>query len=107
MLASMIYRFGPFELDLIKVELRVVSEAAVASRVRSARQALGDNGTAQRFIKTIHGQGFRFVAEAKVARGAHVADPLVASASDLLTALPTSPSSSQTTRPSQTRCLMN
>jgi len=103
-----IYRFGPFELDLATAELRadgaarhvepqvfallallvenrdrlvsrdeiieriwdgrVVSDAAVASRVKSARQALGDDGQSQRFIRTLHGQGFRFVAEAKAAR---------------------------------------
>ncbi|MDB6086225.1 MAG: transcriptional regulator [Gammaproteobacteria bacterium] len=106
----MIYRFGPFELDTAKVELRsagevcsvelqvfallallvdnrerlvskdeiiekvwdgrVVSEAAVASRIKSARKVLGDDGKTQHFIRTIHGQGFRFVAEAKVARAA-------------------------------------
>ena len=44
---------------------RVVSEAAVSSRIKSARQALGDDGRAQRFIKTMYGQGFRFVAEVK------------------------------------------
>jgi TolB-like protein len=109
----MIYRFGPFELDTAKVELRsggevcsvepqvfallallvdnrerlvskdeiiekvwdgrVVSEAAVASRIKSARKVLGDDGKTQQFIKTIHRQGFRFVAEAKVSR-AGVAD---------------------------------
>jgi TolB-like protein/DNA-binding winged helix-turn-helix (wHTH) protein len=47
---------------------RVVSDAAVASRVKSARQALGDDGQSQRFIRTIHRQGFRFVAEARVVR---------------------------------------
>lgn len=47
---------------------RVISDAAVSSRVKSARQALGDDGQAQRFIKTIHGQGFRFVAEVRVLR---------------------------------------
>jgi TolB-like protein len=50
-------------------EGRVVSDAALASRVKSARQALGDNGQAQAFIKTIHGQGFRFVAEVGAYRG--------------------------------------
>jgi TolB-like protein len=100
---AMIYRFGSFELDLAKVELRdegasrpvepqvfaliallvehrermvsrdeliekvwdgrVVSDAAIASRIKSARQALGDDGREQRFIRTIHGQGFRFVGE--------------------------------------------
>ena len=108
-LEHMIYRFGPFELDLATVELRargeilslepqvfallallvenhdrlvskdeiiekvwdgrVVSDAAVASRVKSARQALGDDGQAQRFIRTAHGQGFRFVAEINALRG--------------------------------------
>jgi TolB-like protein len=102
----MIYRFGPFELDMAKFELRavgevrpvepqvfallallvgnrerlvsrdeiiekvwdgrIVSEAAISSRIKSARQALGDDGTRQCFIKTIHGQGFRFVAQANV-----------------------------------------
>lgn len=44
---------------------RVVSDAALASRVKSARRALGDDGTAQRYIRTIHGQGYRFVAEVR------------------------------------------
>ena len=40
---------------------RIVSDAAVSSRIKSARQALGDDGKAQRYIRTIHGQGLRFV----------------------------------------------
>ena len=44
---------------------RIVTDAAIASRVKSARRALGDDGQAQRFIRTVHGKGFRFVAEAK------------------------------------------
>ena len=40
---------------------RIVSEAALSSRVKVLRQALGDDGKQQRFIKTIHGVGFRFV----------------------------------------------
>jgi len=96
------YRFGPFELDVEKHELRqdgeqvslepqvfrllvhlvaeharvvtkdelieviwdgrFVSDSAVSSRIKSARQALGDSGKTQEYIKTIHGQGFRFVA---------------------------------------------
>jgi DNA-binding winged helix-turn-helix (wHTH) protein/tetratricopeptide (TPR) repeat protein len=48
---------------------REVSDAAVASRIRSARQALGDDGKSQRFIRTIHSQGYRFVADARAARG--------------------------------------
>jgi len=109
-LAPVIYRFGPFELDTDRFELRaegvarpvepqvfsllallvenrerlvskdelmekvwdgrIVSESAVSSRVKSARRVLGDDGRAQRFIKTVHGQGLRFVAEVRAERGA-------------------------------------
>jgi TolB-like protein len=105
-----IYRFGNFELDLARVELReggrpcpvepqvfallallvenrerlvsrdeiiekiwdgrVVSDAAVASRVKSARQALGDSGREQRYIRTVHRQGLRFVAGVTTAAAA-------------------------------------
>lgn len=41
---------------------RIVSDAAISSRIKSARQALGDDGQAQRYIRTIHKKGFRFVA---------------------------------------------
>lgn len=40
---------------------RIVSEAALDSRMKSARQAIGDDGRAQRLIRTQHGVGFRFV----------------------------------------------
>lgn len=33
---------------------RIVSDSALSSRVTSARQALGDDGRAQRFIRTVH-----------------------------------------------------
>jgi formylglycine-generating enzyme required for sulfatase activity/DNA-binding winged helix-turn-helix (wHTH) protein len=42
---------------------RIVSDAALSSRIKTARQALGDDGSAQRLIRTIHGRGFRFVGE--------------------------------------------
>src|SRR5579871_3893318 len=45
---------------------RVVSDAALSSRIKSARQALGDDGKSQRFIKTIHRKGFRFIADVRV-----------------------------------------
>lgn len=41
---------------------RVVSDAAVTSCIKAARQAIGDDGKAQRYIKTVHGRGVRFVA---------------------------------------------
>lgn len=44
---------------------RIVSDAALASRVKSARQALGDDGASQRFIRTIHRRGLRFVADVR------------------------------------------
>jgi pimeloyl-ACP methyl ester carboxylesterase/DNA-binding winged helix-turn-helix (wHTH) protein len=39
---------------------RAISDSAISTRINAARRALGDDGTAQRFIKTIHGRGFRF-----------------------------------------------
>lgn len=41
---------------------RIVSEAALSSRIKMARQLLGDNGRAQEVIRTVHKKGFRFVA---------------------------------------------
>jgi TolB-like protein len=49
---------------------RVVSEAAVASRVKTARQALGDDGKSQKYIRTLHGHGYRFVAKTRAVRTA-------------------------------------
>lgn len=40
---------------------RVVSEAALSSRIKTLRHALGDSGRRQAFIRTIHKKGFRFV----------------------------------------------
>jgi TolB-like protein len=42
---------------------RVISDAAVSSRVKSARQAIGDDGERQWLIRTFHGVGFRFIGE--------------------------------------------
>jgi DNA-binding winged helix-turn-helix (wHTH) protein/tetratricopeptide (TPR) repeat protein len=42
---------------------RFVSESALTSRIKSARRAVGDTGREQRVIRTIHGRGFRFVAD--------------------------------------------
>jgi len=44
---------------------RVISEAALSSRINGARRVLGDNGNDQIFIKTLHKRGFRFVADVK------------------------------------------
>ncbi len=45
---------------------RFVSESALTSRVKSARRAVGDDGDRQQVIKTIHGVGYRLVAEVEV-----------------------------------------
>ncbi len=41
----------------------IVTEAALTRAVMKARRAVGDDAQAQRVIKTVHGQGYRFVAE--------------------------------------------
>jgi pimeloyl-ACP methyl ester carboxylesterase/DNA-binding winged helix-turn-helix (wHTH) protein len=41
---------------------RFVSETAVTSRIKQVRRALGDDGQAQRLVRTLHGRGYRFVA---------------------------------------------
>ncbi len=41
---------------------RFISDAAVSSRIKSVRRALGDDGRSQRFVRTLHKRGFRFVA---------------------------------------------
>ncbi len=52
---------------------RFISEAAVSSAVRSIRKALGDDGKSQRYVKTVHGHGFRFVAPVVEAGAGHAA----------------------------------
>ncbi len=42
---------------------RIVSEAALSSRINAARRAVGDSGEEQRLIRTYHKRGFRFVGE--------------------------------------------
>jgi TolB-like protein len=41
----------------------VISEAALSSCVAAARRSIGDNGDDQRFIRTHHKRGFRFVGQ--------------------------------------------
>lgn len=53
---------------------RFVSESALTSRVKAARRAVGDDGTRQSVIRTVHGRGYQFVAA--VRRDDTVTDPL-------------------------------
>ncbi len=61
---------------------RIVSESALASRINAARRAIGDDGAAQKLIKTIVRKGFRFVGEVREDEaGAHAPVPLAQSIS--------------------------
>lgn len=42
---------------------RFVTPATLNTRIKGLRQALGDDGTAQRMIRTVRGLGFRFIAD--------------------------------------------
>ena len=42
---------------------RFVGEAALTSRIKAARRALGDDGTSQRYIRTVRGRGYQFVGD--------------------------------------------
>lgn len=42
---------------------RIVSDAALSSRIRDARKALGDSGSVQKFIQTVQRRGLKFVGE--------------------------------------------
>jgi pimeloyl-ACP methyl ester carboxylesterase len=54
---------------------RYVSDSALTSRVKMLRRAVGDDGTRQRVIATVHGIGYRFVAEVTESpRSAEVVD---------------------------------
>ena len=42
---------------------RIVSEAALTTRINAVRRALGDNGTAQCLVRTFNRKGIRFIGE--------------------------------------------
>jgi len=58
--------------DLIKAiwDGRVVSDAALTTRLNAARSAIGDSGEKQRLIKTLPRKGFRFIGEVQEAHSA-------------------------------------
>src|SRR5882757_5922946 len=56
---------------------RIVSDAALTTRLNAVRRAIGDSGEQQRLIKTLPRKGFRFVGtvrEAQRPAGAAVAE---------------------------------
>lgn len=56
---------------------RIVSDAALSSRIKDARKALGDDGQSQKYIKTIHRRGLQFLGKVSET-GAPVPEPLMA-----------------------------
>jgi predicted ATPase/DNA-binding winged helix-turn-helix (wHTH) protein len=46
-----------------------VTESTLTSRIKSARRAIGDDGAAQRLIRTVHRRGYQFVGEVDVGDG--------------------------------------
>jgi pimeloyl-ACP methyl ester carboxylesterase/DNA-binding winged helix-turn-helix (wHTH) protein len=42
---------------------RFVSESTLTSRIKAARRVVGDDGIAQTVIRTVHGRGYRWVAD--------------------------------------------
>ena len=48
---------------------RIVSDSTLASRLKSARRAIGDDGEHQKLIRTVHGRGVRFVGEIRAEPG--------------------------------------
>ncbi len=42
---------------------RFVSESTLTSRIKAARRVVGDDGITQHVIKTVHGRGYRWVAD--------------------------------------------
>lgn len=70
------------ERAVAKVELldavwgdRFVSESALTSRIKAARRAIGDDGTVQRLITTVHGHGYRFIGDVSGAAVANAREP--------------------------------
>lgn len=56
---------------------RIVSESTLATRINAARKAIGDDGAAQRLIKTIARKGFRFTGEVSEHDSGSVVSPSV------------------------------
>ena len=72
------YLFAARDRVVLKDELldgvwghRYVAPTTLNSRIKAARQAVGDDGTAQRVIRTVHGLGFRIVADVVEHDGVH------------------------------------
>ena len=67
---------------------RVVSDSTIAGAIKAARRAVGDDGTAQRLIRTVHGRGFSFAGTVVAMDG----DTTVGDAARVAAQIPASPS---------------
>src|SRR5262249_26085549 len=50
-----------------------ISDVTLNHRIMAARKAIGDSGRAQRCNKTVHGRGYRFIADVTLVEQAHAA----------------------------------
>src|SRR5215212_9884581 len=65
---------------------RIVSESALTTRINAVRRAIGDDGAAQRLVRTFTSKGVRFIGEV-----AEIPDPANPDASDGLRLAPPLP----------------
>lgn len=54
---------------------RFVSVSALATQIKQARRLIGDDGDAQAAIRTVHGRGYRFVADVRTEPSGADAEP--------------------------------
>lgn len=71
---------------------KIVTDAALAVRVKDARKAVQDNGSSQSVIKTIHGRGYQFVAVVRQLSSDDIFKNLEETSSDDASPLPKMPS---------------
>ncbi|MFC6638281.1 transcriptional regulator [Sulfitobacter sp. JBTF-M27] len=71
---------------------RIVSDAAIATVIKTTRKALGDDGLEQKFIRTVRGRGVRFVGAVTPSVPAEVRQPETAPAPSALVAPSSRPS---------------
>jgi len=70
-----------------------VSDAALTTALRTVRRAIGDSGTEQRMIRTVHGRGYQFVADVETADAPVGSSDAVAPAGAIGTEPATAPAS--------------
>jgi TolB-like protein/Tfp pilus assembly protein PilF len=71
---------------------KVVSDSALAARLKDARKALGDSGARQEVIKTVHGRGYQFIAQIDVSDSVNPASKIEMLLSGQKLELPSKPS---------------